>query len=277
MRCDELQAVLADDELNALSPEARQHLAGCSACRDLLADFSTIVHAAKSIPAEVNPPERIWVSLRAQLEAEGIIREPEVAGELVAAKPWWSGFAQFLRPRALVTAAVGIFVVASSIYLIEQKSIAPRVAVNSTTVNTLNTASSANQTTPETPVAPVTTAKRNTSPVIPGHPIVPRAQTQPATLNLRPSPSQDAYFGAVASVLNDGQNSLPSSKQARNAMVDAALRQNLRTLNDFIAECETRLRENPQDQLSREYLNMAYQQKAELLSAMMDSSVRSEH
>jgi len=54
------------------------------------------------------------------------------------------------------------------------------------------------------------------------------------------------------------------------------MRANLRTLNEFIAECKDRLAENPQDQLTREYLNVAYQQKAELLSAMMDSG-RSEH
>jgi hypothetical protein len=275
MRCDELQAVLADDELNALSPEARQHLAGCSACRDLLADFSTIVHAAKSIPVEVNPPERIWVALRAQLEAEGIIREPEAAEELATAKPWWSGFAQFFRPRALATASVGILVVAGSIYLIEQKSNTPQVAVSPATVNTVNTTGSTGPSAPETPVAPVTSAKRHSAAVMPGHPIVPEPHT--STVDLRPSPSEDAYLGDSASVLNDTQNSLTSQKQPRNALVDAALRQNLRTLNDFIAECETRLKENPQDQMSREYLNMAYQQKAELLSAMMDSSVRSEH
>jgi hypothetical protein len=36
------------------------------------------------------------------------------------------------------------------------------------------------------------------------------------------------------------------------------------------------LKQNPQDQLTREYLNMAYQQKAELLTSMLDSG-RSEH
>jgi hypothetical protein len=54
------------------------------------------------------------------------------------------------------------------------------------------------------------------------------------------------------------------------------MRANLRTLNEFIAECKARLAQNPQDQLTREYLNVAYQQKAELLSAMMESG-RSEH
>jgi DNA-directed RNA polymerase specialized sigma subunit len=77
-------------------------------------------------------------------------------------------------------------------------------------------------------------------------------------------------------VLNETEGALPSRGLSNNAAVDASLRQNLRTINEFIAECEARLKQNPQDQLTREYLNMAYQQKADLLNAMMDSG-RSEH
>ena len=80
-------------------------------------------------------------------------------------------------------------------------------------------------------------------------------------------------MGEAALALNRTENDLPGPG---NAMADAAMRANLRTLNEFIAECKDRLAENPQDQLTREYLNVAYQQKAELLSAMMDSG-RSEH
>jgi hypothetical protein len=93
---------------------------------------------------------------------------------------------------------------------------------------------------------------------------------------LKPSPSENAYLGDSAAVLSQTEDALPRRELADNAMVDASLRQNLRTLNEFIAECEARLKQNPQDQLTREYLNMAYQQKAELLTAMMDSG-RSNH
>jgi hypothetical protein len=41
-------------------------------------------------------------------------------------------------------------------------------------------------------------------------------------------------------------------------------------VDDFIADCERRVKEEPQDDLAREYLSGAYQQKAELLAAMMD-------
>jgi hypothetical protein len=52
--------------------------------------------------------------------------------------------------------------------------------------------------------------------------------------------------------------------------IDASLRDNLKKVNEFIAECERHLKEQPQDQLTREYLSAAYQQKAELLSAMIE-------
>ena len=55
--------------------EAHEHLAGCVSCQDLFADLSSAGIAAKSLPAELTPPDRVWVSIRAQLEAEGIIRD----------------------------------------------------------------------------------------------------------------------------------------------------------------------------------------------------------
>jgi hypothetical protein len=57
---------------------------------------------------------------------------------------------------------------------------------------------------------------------------------------------------------------------ASTSPVDASLRENLQKVDDFIADCERRVKEEPQDDLAREYLSGAYQQKAELLSAMMD-------
>jgi hypothetical protein len=52
--------------------------------------------------------------------------------------------------------------------------------------------------------------------------------------------------------------------------VDAALRENLGTVNAFIKECRKRLEEEPNDPMAREYLSSAYQQKAEILAAMME-------
>jgi hypothetical protein len=52
--------------------------------------------------------------------------------------------------------------------------------------------------------------------------------------------------------------------------VDHSLRENLATLNTFIKECRKRLKEDPNDQIARDYLAAAYQQKSEILAAMME-------
>ena len=59
-------------------------------------------------------------------------------------------------------------------------------------------------------------------------------------------------------------------RKVDNSAVDNSLRENLATLNTFIKECRKRLQENPHDQLARDYLSAAYQQKAEILAAMME-------
>jgi hypothetical protein len=70
--------------------------------------------------------------------------------------------------------------------------------------------------------------------------------------------------------LDQQENDLAGMHLARATDVDTSLRQNLKTVDDFIADCKHRVTEEPQDTLAREYLSGAYEQKAELLSAMMD-------
>jgi hypothetical protein len=57
---------------------------------------------------------------------------------------------------------------------------------------------------------------------------------------------------------------------AGNSTMDVSLRQNLDIVDKFIVDCEQRVKEQPQDDLTREYLSGAYQQKAELISAMLE-------
>jgi hypothetical protein len=281
MECKDVEGVLEREGLSPLSVVAREHLADCEGCRELLADLSTIAVAAKRIPAEENPPERIWIALREQLEAEGIIREPQVTGEAVAAASWWQGFAPWLRPRALAMVGAGVLAVAGGLYLADRPgAVAPNVAKSDKPVAAQ-------------PAAPVKveppTAAGGVPPVLsagnlvkkqPGRTITADAnrpsQIRESTTELRASPSELASFGESAATLSQTERAVPSRGLTNNAEVDVALRANLRTLNEFIAECEARMKENPRDQLTQEYLNMALQQKAELLNAMMESG-RSKH
>jgi hypothetical protein len=77
-------------------------------------------------------------------------------------------------------------------------------------------------------------------------------------------------FATTRTVLDDQEPVARGMILASTSPVDASLRENLQQVDDFIADCERRVKEEPQDDLAREYLSGAYQQKAELLSAMMD-------
>ena len=282
MQCKELETVLELQGLDSLPEEAREHLVGCTSCQDLLADVSALVVAAKRLPAEVDPPDRVWISLRAQLAAEGIIRDAEPV--VSSAAPWWQNFAEFFRLRALAGAAATLFVIVGSIYFVDHRGTStttqpPRPV--QAPVQTLTQASKASTIEPSVTTHPVEAVKpavaANTPPrQTESARVSSPPQPRPSSGELLPSPSENAYLGDSAAVLNEAEGALPRRELANNAAVDASLRQNLRTLNDFIAECEARLKQNPQDELTREYLNSAYQQKAELLTAMMDSG-RSEH
>jgi len=76
MQCKDVELVLEHEGLEPLPEEARAHMAECRDCRNYIADLTSLVDAAKKLPPEITPPDRVWISLRAQLEEEGIIRIP---------------------------------------------------------------------------------------------------------------------------------------------------------------------------------------------------------
>jgi hypothetical protein len=56
----------------------------------------------------------------------------------------------------------------------------------------------------------------------------------------------------------------------RDAAVTDSIRRNLNIVDNFIAMCEKDVREQPENEMAREYLYGAYEQKAELLATAMD-------
>jgi hypothetical protein len=217
MQCREVEAVVEQEGLAPLPTAVRSHLAECRECRNYLADLTSIVDVAHKMPSEITPPDRIWISLRAQLELEGIIKEPAVALAAERAS-WWQGFGELFRSRALATATVGMLIVFAGVLQLRTD--------NGADVN-----------------AP------------------PPTQT---------SVIASESFAATRTVLDDQEPVARGMILASTSPVDASLRDNLQKVDDFIADCERRVKEEPQDDLAREYLSGAYQQKAELLSAMMD-------
>jgi hypothetical protein len=216
MQCKDVEFVVEQEGLAPLPEAAQAHVATCSHCQGFVSDLAAIVSVANELPAEVEPPARVWFALQAQLELEGIIKTPAVLARGDRSS-LWRGFGDLFRSRALAAATVGLLIVAAGVVELRR----------------------------------------------------------PYDANVEPNggiavlPSQ-ITFAKTAKVLNEQEIDINNMQLASTSAVDNSFRQNLRQIDDFIAVCERRLRAAPQDELAREYLSNAYQQKAELLSAMMD-------
>src|SRR5713101_4204893 len=119
MQCKDVEFVVEQEGLAPLPEAAQAHVATCSHCQEYVADLATIVSVANELPAEIEPPARVWVSLQAQLELEGIIKMPAIStqGER---SPWWQGFSDLFHSRALATATVGALIVAAGVLQLRQ-------------------------------------------------------------------------------------------------------------------------------------------------------------
>jgi hypothetical protein len=207
MQCSELDVFFEQEGLAPLSAAARHHLSECHACKHYFEDMTGIVALAHQLPAEIDPPEHIWISIRNELVREGTIRG--VSGDRA---PWWQSFAELFRARSLATAAVAMVLIVVA-FILGSK---------------------------------------------------PREQA----LQVQEDP-----YGSTVTALSQQEHDLANMQLAstgETSAVDASLRQNLQQVDEFIADCERRVKEVPSDELAREYLTNAYQQKAQLLSAMMD-------
>ncbi len=79
-----------------------------------------------------------------------------------------------------------------------------------------------------------------------------------------------AAQAALDRQLGEVERGAVASMHKRDPAVAASLRQNLDIVDNSIALCEKSLHQNPQNQLARDSLYSAYQQKAQLLAMMVD-------
>jgi hypothetical protein len=103
MGCNEFRKQLDAWMEGERGPDARAHVRECAQCRSLIEDMDAIRQTASAWAAEeIDPPARVWISLRAQLELEGLIREEVPAGESKRTerpRGWFAGvFAAVPRP-----------------------------------------------------------------------------------------------------------------------------------------------------------------------------------
>src|SRR5215472_8839611 len=118
MQCRDVEVALEQEGLAPLPESVRAHVAGCEHCQGYIGDLDAIISVAVELPAEVEPPARVWISLRNQLEQEGIIRETEPAAE---GTPFLSRLGDLFRSRTLATATVGLLIAVAAIIQLSRR------------------------------------------------------------------------------------------------------------------------------------------------------------
>jgi len=228
MDCSQFAEQLDDWLSGERSPAARVHARECSECRGLADDFLAITKTARDWSIEEpQPSPRLWNSLRAQLQEEGLIRDASrqaapvrarVQPEAQPAKPsdWLAGwFAGLLRP-ALAGAYLAILVAVSILF-----------------------------------VGPS------------GKQIDDSQWLQRTQVSIKP----------LSADLNSAERAVLSNVASADPDLSRSLHQNLAVVDKDISECEQSVREQPENELARDFLYQAYEQKADLLAEISDGGV----
>jgi hypothetical protein len=187
-------------------PDAQAHVRNCPRCRNVAADLDLIHVAAHELAlTDPEPPARVWNSLRAQLQQEGLIRE----GRSVQSH-WWNGWFTAMPRPALAGAYLALL-----------------IAVGFAASGPIN-------------------HRMNKARWLEG--------TQMSTT-------------ALGAQLNTAeQKTVFSSLPDSNPVVTASLHSNLAIVDKYISLCEKSVSEEPENEVARDYLFDAYQQKADLLA-----------
>jgi len=113
MQCEQFEQILEQQDDGTLPKPALAHLETCEACRALSADIYAIHDLGLELGAVgTEPPERVWISLRNQLEAEHLILgQPSVRRtEIKGGRGWWTA----LQRPAIAGAFLGLVLAAVS-------------------------------------------------------------------------------------------------------------------------------------------------------------------
>jgi hypothetical protein len=200
-------------------PDAQAHLRTCPNCSGVIQDLESIHSEARSWTAsEQDAPARVWTSLRAQLEQEGLIHEriPASKDRAQATAPrtgWFAGLFPRL-PRPVLAGAYLAALVAVAFAL--------------------------------------------------SGPVNKRVNEARWLKGTQISTSQ------LSAQLNFAEQNSNSYVTRSNPVVAASLHQNLAIVDNYIALCEKSVSEDPQNEVARDYLFEAYQQKADLLTQLTE-------
>jgi hypothetical protein len=221
-QCAQFERILEEQPDGPLPAPAAAHMNGCADCRLLWSDLEAIRTAGMEWGSEeVAPPERLWTSLRVQMESEGLIEgRPVRAG-------WWATWFGRTPRWALAGASISLLLIAAML------------ASYQTNVSRGKDLSA--------------------------------AALLPARLSV-PGATQKLVAADLGKTLDGDLKRVFASLPERNPVLASSLRENLGIVDNLIAMCEKSVREEPNDEMTRDYLYGAYQQKAVLLATATDRS-----
>jgi hypothetical protein len=191
---------------------ARDHSRQCEHCRNLAEDLATIRLAAVTLPeTDAEPSPRLWNSLRAELEREGLIKQDAKAERA----GWFDGFFS-LRPALAVGYVAALVAIGVGLS------------------------------------GPADMSARNDR-------WLESTRTSSAKLSAQLQDAEKDEVAALSSFSPD---------------VTDDLRKNLSIVDNDIALCEKSVREEPDNEIARDYLFTAYEQKADLLALISEHGDR---
>ena len=188
---------------------AQAHVNGCPRCRGMIEELSAIQNAAHLWgDTEPEPPAHVWTSVRAQLEAEGLIHDRR--------QGWLERFREIFRPLPRTAFAGAYLAMLIIVALVLRGPMRRQINDYSWIHHT-------------------------------------RSSTVPLGSEL------DSIEKASSALLSKS-----------NPVVSASLHQNLAIIDNYIALCEKSVHDEPENEMARDYLYNAYQQKADLLTQMTE-------
>ena len=282
MKCSDVDRILPDlvdnvaiDDRQEL--EVQSHLKTCPDCSELVSDLKLIVRESRHLAGSEEPSPQVWARIAADLRAEGLIHESDVAAARLAPVPVrrrrWNPF--WLAPVAAAVLAAGSYVLVQrstqrSAQFSEvtgplaQTQAQPQVAQQTASQQAPSQQSGTQPSTKQRP-SPAPESARQVAVV------KPPARAPQASSQVDQAAADNASEEAALSqptTVDDNQFLTEVSERAPT--MRATYANQLQAVNSEIRETQAYITRYPGDVDARQHLLEVYQQKAMLYQMALD-------
>jgi outer membrane biosynthesis protein TonB len=282
MKCSDVDRILPDI-VDGVPIEGGQHidvqshLKTCADCSELVSDLKMIASEARHLSdsESEDPPARVWARIAAELRAEGLIREPELARPVLvpARQRRWNPF--WLAPVAVAILAAGSYMLIHRPPQTAASGVAQQAPSQQTEPQV------AQQTPSQPPAAQqptqqarVQSSKPASTQASPRRLAAPEVAKNAATPDIQPSgPTADvdsAEQAQLSQPSSSEDNQFLSEVSQRAPTMRATYANQLQAVNSEIRETRAYLSRYPSDMDARQHLLDVYQQKAMLYQIALD-------